>query len=322
MDNKKWFKEAKFGLMIHWGLYSLLAGEWRGKRTDYYSEWIQSKFQIPKAEYEKLAEIFNPIYFDADEWVKLAKDAGAEYFVVTSKHHEGFCMFKTEYNDFNVVDGTPFKRDVIKELAEACKRHDMKLGLYYSQDLDWHEPNGGFSRVGETNKGLSWSNNWDFPNEAEKDYEQCFRAKILPQVKEILTKYGDLCLIWFDTPRGINEAQSQELFDLVKSLQPDCLVNTRIGNGLGDYTSLKDHEIPDEYMTDILAESPGTLNKTWGFNYFDIEWKSVDEVIRLKEHLNERGINYLLNVGPDHLGRIPVPAVEILREVGKRIKKN
>lgn len=320
MDNKQWFKQAKFGLMIHFGLYSLLAGEYKGRRTSYYSEWIMSSFEIPRDEYKKLAEVFNPIYFDADEWVKLAKDAGAEYLVVTSKHHEGFCLFKTEYNDFNVVDGTPFKRDIIKELAEACKRQGMKLGLYYSQDLDWSEPNGGFSREGTTNKGISWTNNWDFPDESKKDYEQCFRAKIIPQVKEILTKYGDLCLIWFDTPRGINEAQSKELYEIVKSIQPNCLVNTRIGNGYGDYHSMKDNEFPETYFED-LAETPATLNRTWGFNYFDTNWKDVDEVLRLKEHLNKRGINYLLNVGPDHLGRVPVAATEILKEVGKKIKE-
>lgn len=319
MDNKQWFKQAKFGLMIHFGLYSLLAGEYKGRRTSYYSEWIMSSFEIPKDEYKKLAKVFNPIYFDAEEWVKLAKDSGAEYLVVTSKHHEGFCLFKTNYNDFNVVDGTPFKRDIIKELAEACKKHNMKLGLYYSQDLDWSEPNGGFSTEGTTNKGVSWTNNWDFPDESKKNYEQCFRDKIIPQVKEILTNYGDLCLIWFDTPRGINAAQSKELYDIVKSIQPNCLINTRIGNGYGDYHSMKDNEFPDTYFED-LAETPATLNKTWGFNYFDTEWKDVDEVLRLKEHLNKRGINYLLNVGPDHLGRIPVPAAEILREVGKRIK--
>lgn len=321
MDNKKWFKEeAKFGMMIHWGLYSLLAGEYKGKRIPHIGEWIQSYFEIPNAEYEKLADVFNPIYFDAEEWVLAAKAAGMNYMVVTSKHHEGFCLFKSAYDNFNVVDATPFGRDVIGELSESCKKHGLKFGVYYSQELDWHEPNGGGYKSGKTNCGeMSWTNCWDFPDNEHKNFDQCFRAKTLPQVKELLTNYGDLCLIWFDTPHVISPEQSRELFDLVKSIQPNCLVNTRIGNGLGDYKSMGDNEIPNEYMNDLLAESPTTLNDTWGFKYFDSNWKNAGEVIRLKNHLNERGINYLLNVGPDWLGRLPAPAVEILKEVGKRI---
>ena len=320
MDSKKWFKEeAKFGMMIHFGLYSLLAGEYRGKRIPHIGEWIQSMYRIPNSEYSQLAKIFNPIYFDAEEWVLTAKAAGMNYMVVTSKHHEGFCLFDSAYDDFNCVKGSPFGRDIIGELAEACRKHGMKLGLYYSQELDWHEPNGGGYKSGHTNCGeMSWTNDWDYPDNEHKNFEQCFRNKTIPQVKEILTKYGDLCLIWFDTPHVITPEQSRELFDLVKSLQPDCLVNTRIGNGLGDYRSMGDNEIPDEYMNDILAESPTTLNDTWGFKYFDDDWKNADEVLRLKNHLNDRGVNYLLNVGPDHLGRIPAPAQDILREVGEK----
>ena len=320
MDNKKWFKEeAKFGMMIHFGLYSLLAGEYRGKRIPHIGEWIQSMYRIPNAEYSQLAKIFNPIYFDAEEWVLTAKAAGMNYMVVTSKHHEGFCLFDSAYDDFNCVKGSPFGRDIIGELAEACRKHGMKLGLYYSQELDWHEPNGGGYKSGHTNCGeMSWTNDWDYPDNEHKNFEQCFRNKTIPQVKEILTKYGDLCLIWFDTPRVITPEQSRELFDLVKSLQPDGRVNTRIGNGLGDYRSMGDNQIPDEYMNDILVESPATLNHTWGFKYFDADWKNADEVLRIKKHLNDRGVNYLLNVGPDHLGRIPAPAQDILREVGEK----
>jgi alpha-L-fucosidase len=159
-------------------------------------------------------------------------------------------------------------------------------------------------------------NNWDFPNDDEKNFELCFRSKTLPQVRELLTNYGEICLIWFDTPHRITREQSKELLDLVKSLQPNCLVNSRIGNGMGDYRSMGDNQIPDEYMED-LVESPTTLNDTWGFKYFDANWKSAEKVLAIRQHLNQRGVNYLLNVGPDHLGRIPAPAVEILRAVGK-----
>lgn len=323
MDNKKWFKEeAKFGLMIHWGLYSLLGGEWDGKRMPYIGEWAQSYFNIPNETYSKLANAFNPVFFDAEEWVKLAKDAGMNYMVVTSKHHDGFAMYRSEVDSYNVCDATPFHRDVIGELAEACRKHGLKLGLYYSQNEDWHEPHGGgYGRGPHTNCGMSVSNDWDFPDYSAKNYTICYEKKIKPQVKEILTKYGDLCLIWFDFPLDISPEQSRELYDMVKQYQPDCLVNTRIGNGLGDYKSMGDNEIPDEYMPDLLAESPATLNDTWGFKYFDDNWKSADEVLRLKEHLNERGINYLLNVGPDHLGRIPAPAQDILREAGRRLRE-
>lgn len=318
MDMKKWFKEeAKFGMMIHWGLYSLLGGEYKGERMEYIGEWIQSRYEIPNEEYSRLAKCFNPIYFDAEEWVLAAKSAGMNYMVVTSKHHEGFCLFKSDYDDFNVVDGTPFKRDVIGELAQACKKHGMKLGLYYSQELDWHEPNGGGYKSGKTNAGMSWTNCWDYPDNEHKDFDQCFRAKILPQVREILTKYGDLCLIWFDTPHVITPEQSRELYDLVKSIQPNCLVNTRIGNGLGDYRSMGDNELPQQGI-EGLAESPVTLNHTWGFKYFDEDWKSAEEVIRIKNDVNSKGTNLLLNVGPDHLGRIPAPAVKILKEIGER----
>ena len=321
MTNKEWFKQAKFGLMIHWGLYSILGGERKGQRMDYIGEWIQSRFNIPMKEYEKLATIFNPIYFDAEEWVKLAKDAGMQYIVVTSKHHDDFAMYHSEVDPYNIVDATPFKRDVIGELATACRKYKLKLGLYYSQNEDWHEPHGGgYGRGPHTNMGMSCSNDWDFPDYEQKNYTLCYEKKIKPQVKEILTKYGELCLIWFDFPIDISTEQSQELYDMVKKYQPNCLVNTRIGNGLGDYKSTGDNQIVDDYY-EGLAECPATLNKTWGYKSFDNDWKSVEEVLRIKNHLNQRGINYLLNVGPDALGRIPAPAEQILREVGLRLQE-
>jgi len=315
MDNKAWFKQAKYGMMIHWGLYSLLAGEWNGRRMEDIGEWAQQFFRIPNAEYHKLASIFNPILFDAEEWVRLAKDADMNYMVFTAKHHEGFAMYHSKVSKFNIVDATPFGRDVLGELAEACYKHNMKLGLYYSQDLDWSEPNGGGWPAGKTWCGgkAYWVNNWDFPDDANKNYTQCFETKIKPQVKEILTGYGDLCLIWFDTPCTISPEQSDELYTMVKKYQPNCLINSRIGNGRGDYTSAGDNEIPNDDKGEMLYETPATLNDTWGYKSFDNNWKNANEVRRIREHLNNRGINYLLNVGPDYLGRIPAPAIEILK---------
>lgn len=319
MDNKQWFKEAGFGMMIHWGLYSLLGGEWQGRRMEDIGEWAMQYFRIPIKEYEKLLKAFNPVYFDADEWAQLAVDAGMKYMVVTSKHHDGFALFHSKVDKYNVVDSTPFGRDIIKELSEACARKGLKFGVYYSQELDWHEPNGGGWQRGKSWCGgkAYWVNNWDFPDDAHKDFAQCFEKKIKPQVTELLTNYGDLCLIWFDTPDTISPEQSEELYQLVKRYQPNCLVNSRIGNGRGDYHSWGDNQIPDEYMKDGLFETPATLNDTWGYKSFDNNWKDAKKVLELKEHLNSRGINYLLNVGPDALGRIPGPAVDILREAGR-----
>ena len=320
MTNKEWFKQAKYGMMIHWGLYSIPAGEWREKRIPYIGEWLQSYFRIPNAEYSELTKVFNPVFFNAEEWVKLAIDSGMKYIVVTSKHHEGFAMYHSKVDKFNVVDATPFGRDVIGELAEACNKHGMKFGLYYSQELDWQHPHGGGYDAEHTNCDcMSWTNDWDFKDNSTKDYSICFEEKIKPQVKEILTQYGDLCLIWFDTPFSIKPEQSKELYDMVKKYQPNCLINSRIGNGKCDYRSMEDNEIPDEDFGEELVETAATLNDTWGYKAFDQNWKNADEVIRLKNHLNERGVNYLLNVGPDYLGRIPGPSQDILRKVGKTI---
>lgn len=336
MDAHKWFKEAKYGMMVHWGLYSLLGGEYKGEKVSSYAEWAQTYFRIPNAEYEKLATAFNPVYFNADEWVRFAKECGMKYIVVTSKHHEGFAMFKSRADKFNIVDATPFGRDVMAELAEACYKHDMKLGLYYSQDLDWHEKNGGgYLSNHIPNAGTTWDNSWDFPDEAHKDFTECFENKIMPQVEEILTGYGDLCLIWFDVPMTINESQSRRIYEAVKKYQPNCLINSRLGNGAYDYVSLGDNEIPDKLedttgkavdMNSIggfkpspygLYETAATLNDTWGFSYHDHNWKTPEFIRSAREKLNGMGINYLINVGPDPLGRITADAQRILRGAAK-----
>lgn len=336
MDAHKWFKEAKYGMMVHWGLYSLLGGEYKGEKVSSYAEWAQTYFRIPNAEYEKLATAFNPVYFNADEWVRFAKECGMKYIVVTSKHHEGFAMFKSRADKFNVVDATPFGRDVMAELAEACYKHDMKLGLYYSQDLDWHEKNGGgYLSNHIPNAGTTWDNSWDFPDEEHKDFTECFENKIMPQVEEILTGYGDLCLIWFDVPMTINESQSRRIYEAVKKYQPNCLINSRLGNGAYDYVSLGDNEIPDKFedttgkavdMNSIggfkpspygLYETAATLNDTWGFSYHDHNWKTPEFIRSTREKLNGMGINYLINVGPDPLGRITADAQRILRGAAK-----
>ena len=313
MKNRVWFKNARFGMMIHWGLYSLLGGEWQGQRMDYIGEWIMSKYEIPIKEYEKLASAFNPIYFDADEWVLSAKAAGMRYIVVTAKHHDGFAMYHSKADRYNIVDATPFGRDLIGELAAACKKHNMKLGLYYSQLLDWHEKHGGgySPAFDHSNFGMSWCNDWDFPHREEKDFRILYEKKIKPQVEELLTNYGDLFLIWFDTPIDMPKDLSEDLVATVRRHQPDCLINSRIGNDMGDYVSLGDNELPDAY-TDALIEAPITLNHTWGYKSFDNDYKSPEEVRKILEKCRKCGANLLLNIGPDPLGRLPAPALDTL----------
>ena len=319
MTNKEFYKKAKFGMFIHWGLYSIPAGEWKGKRTDKPGEWLMTYNRIPIKEYEQLATVFNPIYFDAEEWVKLAKEAGMQYIVFTSKHQEGFAMYKSDVDSYNVVDATPFGRDVVAELA-ACKKYDMKLGLYYSQELDFHEEHGGGVHYIDPWLNCEWANNWDFPDKEKKDLNIYLEKKAKPQLKEILTKYGDLLLIWCDDPCEITPKQSQDIYDWIKSFQPDCLVPSRVGNGIGDIYSFADNKLPEENW-EGLGEACVTMNDTWGYKGFDNNWKSVDELMEIKERCNSKGVNLLLNVGPDALGRIPAPSVEILKEMGRRIKK-
>lgn len=320
MSNNSWFKEAKFGMMIHFGLYSLLGGEWKGQRMNQIGEWAQSYFRIPNEEYHQLAKAFNPVCFNADEWIKCAKDAGMKYFVITSKHHDGFALFRSKASKFNVVDATPFGRDIIAELAESCYKHGMKFGLYYSQNLDWEHPDGGGFKYLPDNLGMSWGNDWSFTEADRTDYRKCYEEKIKPQIKEILTGYGDLCLIWFDTPMGQPKEYSIDIYNMVKEYQPNCMVNSRLGGGYFDYSSAGDNYIPDDDKGEHLVETPATLNDTWGWKSFDQNWKSADEILRIKEHLNSRGMNYLLNVGPDNLGRFPAESVRILGEVGKKLR--
>lgn len=337
MDNRQWFREAGYGMMAHWGLYSLLGGEYKGRRVNDYAEWIQSFMAIPNSEYELLAKSFNPVYFNADEWIRLAKNAGMKYFVFTSKHHDGFALWHSKADRYNVVDATPFGRDVVSQLGEACYKHGLKFGLYYSQELDWHHFHGGGYDKFSGCSGVSWDNSWDFPEREKKDFSICFEEKIKPQVEELVRSYGDLLLMWFDVPHTITKKQSLELNRLVKKYQPDCLINSRIGNGAYDYVSLGDNEYPTSFSVDEssdpnsldgikyspygLYETAGTLNSSWGFKYYDQNWISPEEIAGRRKKLNDMGINYLLNVGPDGLGRIPSFSQENLIKAAKLFNK-
>ncbi len=303
---QKWFKDAKYGLFIHWGLYSILAGEYKGIKTDRIAEWIENDLNIPVEEYRKLAEQFNPTGFNADDFVKRAKEQwGMKYIVLTAKHHEGFAMYDSKVSDFNVVKATPYGKDILKELQLACEKYDVKMGFYYSQAQDWDDPNGYMHR--KDNSG--------------KDFQKYLDEKCKPQIKELLENYGDICLIWFDTPMGITVAQTQELIDLVKSIQPSCLLSGRTGNHMGDYMTTGDNFIPRlPYEGDW--EIPATVNDTWGFNKFDTNWKKPDDIISRLLKIVSRGGNYLLNVGPTAEGTVPEKCVEVLDEVGKYVTEN
>ena len=304
----RWWREGRYGLFIHWGLYSALAGEWKGWQTPNIGEWIMHDGKIPVSEYEKIAGQFNPVRFDAREWVRLAKDAGMKYVTITAKHHDGFAMYRSRCSPYNIVDATPWRRDPMVDLAQACREAGLKLCFYYSQVQDWHEKDA----VGNT---------WDWPDEKGKDFARYFEAKCKPQVQELLTQYGDIGMIWFDTPMNVELKYSQELYRFVKEIQPSCLVNGRIGNQCGDYINTGDNLIPSLPL-DRDWEIPATLNDTWGYKSFDHNWKSAEKVARLLVTINGRGGNYLLNVGPTAEGVIPEPSVRILREVGRWVTAN
>jgi alpha-L-fucosidase len=302
-----WWEEARFGLFIHWGLYSIPGGVWKGEDVHGIGEWIMYNAQIPVSEYSELAGEFNPVEFDAAGWVAVAKSAGMRYLVITAKHHDGFALFHSPSNPYNIVDATPFGRDPMAELAAECRKADITLGFYYSQDQDWHDPNG------------AW-NDWDY-DEGKKDFDAYFRGKVIPQITELLTQYGRIGLIWFDTPYTIGIKHSVELRDLVHRLQPDCLVSGRVGNDLGDYGSLGDNQIPVGRITGDY-ETPATMNDTWGYRSGDENWKSPDTLLYLLVDLASKGINYLLNVGPTGKGGIPEPSIERLEHIGKWLRVN
>jgi alpha-L-fucosidase len=303
----RWFREAKYGLFIHWGLYAIPAGQWNGKRSPGLGEWVMLRSAVPVKEYERLAARFNPVKFNADEWVTLAKDAGMKYIVITSKHHDGFALFKSKVSPYNVVDATPFKRDILKELADACARGGIRLGFYYSQSQDWHEPNGA-------------GNTWDFGADEQKDYDTYLRGKAEPQVRELLTGYGKVALIWFDTPRMMTGDRPHRFTKIVRELQPDTLIDGRLG-AEGDYISTGDNVIPPQVSGEAW-EVPATINHTWGYRTDDTDWKSPGQITFKLVDIVSKGGNYLLNVGPTAEGVVPQVSQDILRTVGRWLRAN
>jgi alpha-L-fucosidase len=294
-------------MFIHWGLYAVPAGTWKGEKIRGIGEWIMLRARIPVAEYEEFAKEFNPVKLDAAEWVSLAKRAGQKYLTITAKHHDGFCLFDSKVTDYDFVAATPFGRDVLKELSEECQKQGIRLCFYYSQTQDWHHPDGN-------------GNTWDY-DLAEQDFAKYVEEYVKPQVTELLTNYGPIGLIWFDTPKTMTEEQSISLMELVHELQPDCLVSGRVGNQMGDYASAGDNRIPAEAI-DLDWETPATINDTWGFKTYDHNWKSTEEMIQKLVDIVSKGGNYLLNVGPTAEGVIPQPSVDRLLSMGAWLDVN
>ncbi len=321
------YNDAKFGMFIHWGPYSNLGGIWKGEKIEGLGEWIMYHAQIPRDEYREVCKTFNPIGFDAEEWVKLAKEAGMKYIVAMTKHHDGFSMYHSKVSDYNIYDFTPFKRDPIEELYKACKKYGIRLGLYYSHSFDWMD--GGDAgvaqelarRPGEEDEINKYGANlWDPPSATFQEY---IEAKAKPQMREILKKFPDLIEIWYDFPRFIEEQQSFDFYKLAYDIQPKTLVNSRVGNEFGDYKVAGDNQIPTSVNPKYRTwETPGTLNNTWGYKSYDLDWKTMDEMLYWIVEIASKGGNYLLNIGPDGKGVVPRESVEILRGIGKWMKVN
>ncbi|MWV43122.1 alpha-L-fucosidase [Paenibacillus sp. HJL G12] len=299
-----WWTGSRFGMFIHWGLYAIPA----------QGEWMMYAQKTPVREYEKLAGQFNPIAFDAKAWVKLAKDAGMRYIVITAKHHDGFAMFHSAADPFNIVDAAPFGRDPMLELAEACREEGIVLCFYYSHVIDWHHPH---SLHKEHN------NTWDYKLE-EKRFAEYWEGKVKPQLRELLTGYGRVGLLWFDTAGGLSEEDSKDIVEHVRSLQPDCLMNSRVSHvmGMGDYVSKGDNEIGMSGEDRRPWETPMTLNQSWGYTTRDQIWKTADSLVRKLVNVIGKGGNLLLNVGPTPAGEIPELSAQRLREVGAWTHRN
>lgn len=317
----KWWREARYGMFIHWGLYSIPGGEWNGQNYPGASEWLMTTAKIKPADYEKLQPQFNPVKFNAHDWVKLAKDAGMKYIVITSKHHDGFAMWPSKEGTWN-IGNTPFKRDVLKELAEECKKQDMKLCFYHSI-MDWHHPDYLPRRE------------WDDRDASKADFVK-YVATMKAQLKELLSgEYGDIGILWFDGEwEGTwTHERGKDLYAFVRSLQPNIIVNNRVDKGRGGMGGFSDaefagdygtpeQEIPGNGLPGVDWESCMTMNNSWGFHKNDHDWKSAQTILTNLIDCASKGGNYLLNVGPSPEGLIPQPSQERLLEVGKWLKAN
>ena len=320
-DSLQWFKDAKFGMFIHWGLYSVLEGSYNGRTmpdpslpqgNSWYAEWIQARLEIPSEEYRKLTARFNPTRFDAEQWVEEAKNAGMRYLIITTKHHDGFALWNSKVSDFDIMQ-TPYRKDVLAQLVKACRKYGMKYGFYYSHWQDWEHPGGA-------------QPNWKLVR-SEEEFEKYWQEKSLPQVKELIVKY-DPDLLWFDTWNEkchITPERRDELIRMIRKYSSKCLINGRIaffnpGDNI-DYLEMNDNDYPKE-MLEKPWQTPATMQHSWGYHAKDYNWKSSRDMLRYLIHNVSKGGNYLLNVGPKADGTFPVMATRRLREMGAWLTAN
>jgi alpha-L-fucosidase len=310
---KEFFREAKFGMFIHWGVYSIPAGEYNGKEWD--SEWVQLHAGIMADDYEKIAQTFNPLSFDADRWMKIAKQAGIKYIVFTAKHHDGFCMFKSDYTNYNIVDFTPYKKDIVKMLSDACIINNIKLGLYYSI-VDWHYPD--FPPI--------YSQLYNFHGRPNPNADiNKYAVYQYNQLKELMTNYGPVSFAWFDGGGGFKDVDRYKLLrgdsviQMIRKYQPGCMINNRIGI-TADYGTLE-QTVPGS-IQDQAFETCMTMNDNWGYAKNDNHWKSTKELVRTLIEVAHKGGNLLLNVGPDSNGNIPDSSVVRLQGMGRWLDVN
>lgn len=329
-----WFKEAKFGMFIHWGLYSQAGGVWKGTKINNapypgpkVAEWLMHAFRISRKEYATLAKTFNPDKTFAQNFARLAKDVGMKYVVITSKHHDGFALFDSESSTYDMVDATPYKADVVKELYEACLLEGIDFGVYYSHGNDWNDGgDGNYATIKKVNDSLGvythafGKNLWDPSADIHSDY---LNNKAKLQIKELLALLPKLRLIWFDGEGLINERQSFEFYKLVYDINPNVLVNRRVGWDFGDYLDAGDNKIPSsEEAIAKYWETCGTTNNSWGYKSYDNDWKSSKELLYYFVDIMSKGGNYLLNIGPDGKGHVPDQSESTLLEMGAWIQVN
>jgi alpha-L-fucosidase len=318
-ERMAWFNNDRFGLFIHWGVYSVPAGEWQGKTN--YGEWFLEETKMPVSQYMQYAKEFNPVKFDARQWVRMAKDAGMKYIVITSKHHDGFGIFRSDLTGW-CMKATPFPRDPLAELAAACRAEGLRLCFYHSI-MDWHHPDWETRRA--------WN---DTAPATPPDMERYIRF-MKGQLKELITRYGPLGILWFDGEweKPWTVERGRDLYNYVRSLQPDIIINNRIGKGragmdgmdkgaggVGDYGT-PEQEIPATgFGPGVYWESCMTMNNHWGYNKHDQNWKSTRTLVRNLIDCASKGGNYLLNVGPTSEGLFPEPSVQRLTEIGRWMK--
>ena len=331
----KWWREARFGMFIHWGVYAQWAGMYHGnKQTRGGAEWIMNRCKIPVAEYQEKAKSFNPVKYDPDAWVRMAKDAGMKYIVITAKHHDGFALFNSKASKWDITDATAYGKDLLKPLAAACKKYGMKLGFYYSQAQDWNNPGGAVARK-EMREG--WPNpdsskidaytkehngHWD-PAQETRSFANYIDEVAVPQVKELLTNYGDIAVLWWDTPTNMTDEAALKLQALLR-LQPNIITNDRLKrpNFPGD-TKTPEQKIPKLSELDAMDwETCMTMNGTWGYSNWDDKWKSTETLIHNLVDIASKGGNYLLNVGPKDDGSFPQESIDRLQQIGKWMKTN